>query len=54
MSKKTFSFRLENELLCKLRIIAAYEKRSLSSQIRFLIRNCIRRYEKTYGEIKIE
>lgn len=54
MHKRNFSFRIDEEVLSKLRFIAMQEKRSVSSQIRFLVRRCIRQHEKKYGEIKID
>lgn len=48
---KSFSIRLDDEMLDKLHFIADYEARSASGQIIFLIRNCIEEYEKKNGEI---
>ena len=48
---KSFSIRLDDEMLDKLHVIADYEARSASGQIIFLIRKCIEEYEKNNGEI---
>ena len=45
MAKKSFSVRIDEELLQKLQVIAEYEKRSTNSQIIVLIRRCIEEYE---------
>lgn len=42
------------ELHGKLHYIAKYEGRSANGQILYLIRNCIKEFEKENGEIKIE
>ena len=46
MAKKSFSIRIDEELLQKLQVIAEYEKRSTNSQIVTLIRRCTEEYEK--------
>lgn len=48
---KSYSIRIEDELLDKLHIIADYEARSANGQIIFLIKKCIEEYEKKNGEI---
>lgn len=50
---KTVSIRLEEEMLKKLRVVAAYEGRSINRQIVWMVLKRIESYEKAYGEIKI-
>ncbi len=45
MAKKTISFRIEEELLQKLRTIAEYENRTMGGQITVLVRKCVEQYE---------
>ncbi|MBE5782115.1 MAG: Arc family DNA-binding protein [Clostridiales bacterium] len=45
MVKKSFSIRLDSEMLEKISRIAAYEGRSLNRQILVVINQCIKRYE---------
>ena len=52
MAIKSLSVRLDEEMLHKLHVIADYEGRSANSQILILIRDCIRSYEQTHGEIQ--
>ena len=40
-------------MLNKLHFVAQYEARSANSQILILIRDCIEKYEKEHGEIKL-
>lgn len=51
MAIKSFSIRINDEMLDKLHVIADYEARSANGQIIVLIRNCIEEYEKKNGEI---
>lgn len=51
MAIKSFSIRIDDEMLDKLHVIADYEARSANGQIIVLIRNCIEEYEKKNGEI---
>ncbi|MBD5129439.1 MAG: hypothetical protein HDT43_05895 [Ruminococcaceae bacterium] len=48
---KSYSIRMDDEMLDKLHYIADYEARSANGQIIFLIRNCIEEFEKKNGEI---
>ena len=54
MSIKSLSIRIDKELLNKLHVVANYEGRSANSQILILIRDCINKYEKEHGEIKLD
>ena len=45
------SIRTDKELHDKLKYVAAYEGRSMSGQILYLIQKCVRDYEKQYGHI---
>ncbi|WP_250229313.1 Arc family DNA-binding protein [Anaeropeptidivorans aminofermentans] len=54
MSIKSLSIRIDKELLNKLHVVADYEGRSANSQILILIRDCINKYEKEHGEIKLD
>ena len=53
MAVKSFSIRIDREVLDKLHYVADYEVRSANSQILILIRDCIERYEKRHGMIEI-
>lgn len=48
---KSYSIRVDDEMLDKLHVIADYEARSVNGQIIILIRNCIEEFEKKNGEI---
>ncbi len=48
------SIRIEEEMLKKLNFVADYEGRSINSHILFLIRQNIKKFELTNGEIKEE
>lgn len=48
---KSFSIRIDDEMLDKLHVIANYEARSANGQIIVLIRNCIEEFENKNGEI---
>ncbi|MDE6728869.1 MAG: hypothetical protein K2J80_13185 [Oscillospiraceae bacterium] len=48
---KSYSIRIDDEMLDKLHFIADYEARSANGQIIILIRNCIEEFEKKNGEI---
>lgn len=50
-SYRSFSFRIPEKLLQKLRYIAQYECRSSGSAIRILIRDHVAQFEKEHGEI---
>lgn len=45
MAKKTVSFRIDEALLQKFRIIAEYENRTVGGQITTLMRKCVEQYE---------
>lgn len=45
------SIRTDKELHDKLQYVAAYEGRSMSKQILYLITNCIRQFEREHGPI---
>lgn len=53
MAVKSFSIRIDDEMLDKLHVIADYEARSANGQIIILIRKCIEEFEKKNGEIEI-
>lgn len=52
MSVKSVSIRIEDEMLKKLGYVADYEGRSVNSHILVLIRDSIRAFEETHGEIQ--
>ena len=55
MEKRThLSIRMDAELHDKLQCVAAYEGRSMSGQILYLIQSCIREFEKEHGPIPAE
>lgn len=49
--KKQFNFRIDEDLLKKLQIIAEEEERTISQEITLLIRKYILKYELEHGEI---
>ncbi|MEM5770132.1 MAG: hypothetical protein AAGU32_17860 [Bacillota bacterium] len=49
--RKHLSIRMEEEAHEKFKYIAAYEGRSMSGQILYLIQKCIREFEKEHGPI---
>ena len=51
MSIKSFSIRIDEEMLNKLHVVADYEGRSANSQVLILIRDCIEQYEVKHGPI---
>ena len=53
MSTKSYSVRIDKEMLDKLHIVANYEGRSANSQICILVRDCIEKYEEKHGKIEI-
>lgn len=53
MAMKSLSIRIDEEMLHKLHVLADYEGRSANSQILILIRDAVRQYEETHGEIKL-
>ena len=48
------SIRTDQELHDKFKFVAAYEGRSRSGQILYLIQTCIRQFEKEHGPISLE
>lgn len=48
------SIRTEKQLHDKLQYVSAYEGRSMSGQILYLIQSCIRDFEKAHGPITPE
>lgn len=45
MPKKTVSFRIEEELLTRLRTVAEQEYRTVGGQLTVLARKCVEQYE---------
>ena len=54
MATKSFSIRIDNEMLNKLHVVADYEGRSANSQVLILIRDCIQQYEEKHGAIQLD
>ena len=54
MKVKSYSVRIEEEMLQKLHYVADYEGRSANSQILVLIRECIKSFEAVHGDIDKE
>ena len=55
MDKKSYlSIRMNPENHDKIQYVAAYEGRSMSGQILYLINTCIREFEKEHGPITPE
>lgn len=52
--KRYLSIRMDSELHDKLQYMAGAEGRTMSGQVLYLIRRCIRDYELKNGEIKCE
>ena len=50
---KSVSIRIDEKMLDKLHVVAAYEGRSVNSEVLILIREAIEKYEGQHGEIKI-
>lgn len=50
---KHLGIRIDEEMHYKLHYISKYEGRSANGQILFLIRKCIKEFEKEHGEIKM-
>lgn len=53
-NNKHLGIEVDPELHGKLKYIAKYEGRSANGQIIYLIRQCIRDFEKENGEIELE
>ena len=52
MAVKSFSIRIEEEMLDKLSYVATYEGRSANSHVLVLIRESIRAFEEANGKIE--
>lgn len=52
--RKHLSIRMDEKLHDKFQVVAAYEGRSMSSQIIQLIQKCVRDFEKENGDITEE
>ena len=52
MAGKSYSVRIDSDMLDKLHVVASYEGRSANSQILILIRDCIEKYEEKHGKIE--
>ena len=53
MATKSLSIRIDENMLNKIHVVADYEGRSANSQILILIRDCVEKFEKEHGEIKV-
>lgn len=53
MAQKNLTVRIDDEVLHKLHVVAAYEGRSANSQILILIRDSIEAYEEKHGKIEL-
>lgn len=49
-----FSLRVAEDLLSKLKKIAAKNKRSANKEIEYALEQYVRDYEETFGEIEVE
>lgn len=49
---KSVSIRIPIDLLKELHYVAEYEGRSANSQVLHLIRQCVREFKETHGEIE--
>ena len=54
MKIKSYSIRIEQDLLHKLHYMAAYDGRSANSQVLYYIKQAVVAYEKKNGPIEIE
>ncbi len=54
MAIKSLSIRIDDRMLDKLHVVAAYEGRSANSEILILIRDEIEKYEAKHGEITFD
>ena len=52
--KKHLSIRMDGELHDKFQYVAAYEGRSMSGQVLYLLRKCVQEHEKEYVKITKE
>ncbi len=54
MKERThLSIRMDNELHDKLQYVSAYEGRSMSGQILWLLNRCVREFERENGPIEL-
>lgn len=54
MKERThLSIRMDNELHDKLQYVSAYEGRSMSGQILWLLNKCVREFERENGPIEL-
>ena len=54
MGTKSFTLRIDEQMLDKLHIIAEYEGRSANGQLTVMIRDLIKDFESEHGKIEIE
>lgn len=52
--KKQFNFRIDQDLIDKLNIIARENERNTSQELTLLIRKYILKYELEHGEIEVD
>ena len=52
MDRKNLGIRIDEATLKKIKQVAVFEGRSLSGEIRFLIEQCIKDFEKNNGVIE--
>ena len=50
---KGFTIRIDDELLHKLHVLAAYEGRSANSEVLILIRDAVEAFEAKHGKIEL-
>lgn len=50
---KSYSIRIDEELLHKLHVISAYEGRSANSEVLILIRDAVEAFETKHGKIEL-
>lgn len=53
MANKGLSVRIDETMLDKLHVVAAFEGRSANSQVNILIRQCIEEFEAKHGKIEL-
>lgn len=51
MATKSFTLRIDEQLLDKLHVVADYEGRSANGQVVYLIRRAVEQYENKNGKI---
>ncbi len=54
MAIKSFTTRIDEELLKKLRYVAEYDGRTANNKINMLIRECVKNFEAEHGKIELE